>query len=143
MTMIWLFVAIAAIVLEVITVQMVAIWFAPAALVSMVLSLLGVNEVIQIVVFVLISAFLVVFLFGKIRKNIAEKSEKTNIDAIIGADAIAEESFGGDVTGRVKIKDMSWKASCEEPVEKGQKLTVKKIEGVTVICAVKDTAKAQ
>ncbi|MBR4979681.1 MAG: hypothetical protein IKX77_03935, partial [Clostridia bacterium] len=85
MTMIWLFVAIAAIVLEVITVQMVAIWFAPAALVSMVLSLLGVNEVIQIVVFVLISAFLVVVLFGKIRQNIAEKSEKTNIDAIIGA----------------------------------------------------------
>ncbi|MCR5353675.1 MAG: NfeD family protein [Clostridiales bacterium] len=141
MTMIWLFVAIAAIVLEVITVQMVAIWFAPAAIVSLLLSLLGVNEIVQIVVFVVISALLVIFLYGKIRKNIAEKSEKTNIDAIIGADAIAEEDFGGDVTGRVKIKDMSWKASCEENVEKGQKLTVKKIEGVTVVCAVKNTAK--
>ena len=70
MTYIWLGVAILAVIVEAITVQMVAIWFAPAALIAMVSNLLGAPVWLQVMIFVLISALCVAFLYKKLRKNI-------------------------------------------------------------------------
>ena len=72
MVYIWLIVAVLAVVAEAVTVQMVAIWFAPAALVAMLGAIFGAPLALQIVLFVLVSALCVVFLYKKLRKNIAE-----------------------------------------------------------------------
>ena len=72
MVYIWLIVAFLAVVAEAVTVQMVAIWFAPAALVAMLGAIFGAPLALQIVLFVLVSALCVVFLYKKLRKNIAE-----------------------------------------------------------------------
>ena len=101
MVYIWLIVAVLAVVAEAVTVQMVAIWFAPAALIAMLGAIFGAPLALQIVLFVLVSALCVVFLYKKLRKNIAEDCGKTNLDALIGATAKVEtESRSRESAGR-------------------------------------------
>ena len=134
MTYIWLGVAILAVIVEAITVQMVAIWFAPAALIAMVSNLLGAPVWLQVMIFVLISALCVAFLYKKLRKNIHDNCAKTNLDAIIGSTAIVENEIPPQGLGRVKVRGMSWQAYCEEGAKVGEHLIVTAIDGVTLKC---------
>ena len=87
MTYIWLIVVAVSLIVEAMTVQMMAVWFAPAALAAMLVARIGAPIWLQILVFIVMTAICVATLYRKLRKNITEKSEKTNIDAIIGATA--------------------------------------------------------
>lgn len=134
MNYIWFGIMILALVAEALTVQMVAIWFAPSALLALIANLLGAPLWLQITVFILFSAFCVTVLYGKLRKNISNTCEKTNIDAIIGAEAVVEEDIDEGGYGRVKIKGVSWKAQSEVPVSSGEKVKIASIDGVTLKC---------
>ncbi len=134
MNFIWLGIIILALIAEALTVQMVAIWFAPAALLALISNLLGAPLGVQISVFIAFAAFCVTVLYGKLRKNIKNTCEKTNIDAIIGAVAIVEEDIDNSGNGRVKIKGVSWKAQSDTPVSVGEKVKVISIDGVTLKC---------
>ena len=81
---IWLGIAIASLILEVATSGLATIWFVPSALVSMVLALFKVPVSIQIASFIVLSALMIVLFYKKLKENIEKKSEKTNIDALIG-----------------------------------------------------------
>ncbi len=130
----WLIVAVLAVIAEACTAQLVAIWFAPAALVALVASWCGMPVVGQVILFVAVSALLIVFLYRKLRRNIADKCEKTNLDALVGAKAKVEEAIPADGYGRVKIRGVSWKAYCKEAADVGETLNVESIDGVTLIC---------
>lgn len=134
MIYIWLVVAISAIIVEAATVQMVAIWFAPAALVAMVSAIFGVPLVVQIALFVAVAALCVAFLYKKLRKNIADDCGKTNLDAIIGMTAKVETEIPADGVGRVTVKGISWQAACPGGAPVGAHVRVLSIDGVTLIC---------
>lgn len=134
MVYIWLIVAVLAVVAEAVTVQMVAIWFAPAALVAMLGAIFGAPLALQIVLFVLVSALCVVFLYKKLRKNIAEDCVKTNLDALIGATAKVETEIPQDGVGRVTVKGISWQAACPGGAPKDAHVRVLSIDGVTLNC---------
>mgnify|MGYP000848714034 FL=1 len=134
MVYIWLIVAVLAVVAEAVTVQMVAIWFAPAALVAMLGAIFGAPLALQIVLFVLVSALCVVFLYKKLRKNIAEDCGKTNLDALIGASAKVETEIPQDGVGRVTVKGISWQAACPDGAPKDAHVRVLSIDGVTLNC---------
>lgn len=57
MVYVWLIVAVLAVIAEALTVQMVAIWFAPAALVAMVSAIFGAPLMVQLVLFVALRHF--------------------------------------------------------------------------------------
>ena len=134
MSYIWLGVMIFSLVAEALTVQMIAIWFAPAALVSLIAHLLGAPIWLQIVLFIAVAAICVAALYKKLRKNIGEKSEKTNIDALIGEIGFVEEAIPLYHNGRIKVRGMSWKAVSDEPLEIGDMVRVLAVNGVTVKC---------
>lgn len=134
MTYIWLIVVALSLIVEAMTVQMMAVWFAPAGLVSMLLAWAGAPVWSQIIVFIAVAAICVATLYRKLRKNITEKSEKTNIDAIIGATAIVEEDILKFQTGRVKIKGISWLAASDTEIKAGSRVKVLSIDGVTLKC---------
>lgn len=134
MSYIWLGIMILAIVAEALSVQMIAIWFAPAALVSLVADLLGSPLWLQIVLFIAVAAVCVATLYRKLKKNIKEKSEKTNIDALIGEIGFVEEQIPVYHHGRIKVKGMSWKAVSDEALEAGEMVRVLEVNGVTVKC---------
>ena len=133
-SVVWLAVAVIAVFAEVMTSGLVAIWFAPAALVAMVLALVNAPLWLQIAAFVIIAGVLAALLYEKVHKSIRAHSEKTNLDAIIGSQVTVEEPIEAGGFGRVTVKGVSWKATCPTAAAKGDKVTVEKIDGVVLIC---------
>lgn len=131
----WLIVAVLSVIFEAITVQMAAIWFAPAALIAMLCAIPGAPLWLQIVVFFVVAALCFCFLYRRLRKNIAEKCEKTNLDAIIGLSATVEKAIPHDGCGRVLVKGISWQAVCPGGAEIGEKVCIQSIDGVTLTCS--------
>ncbi len=138
----WLAIFVIALVIEGCTNALIAVWFAPSALVSLVLALLNVNFTVQMIVFILLSAVLLLVFYKKIKENIQKKGVKTNTDAIIGKNAVVEEQINPGTVGRVKVGGISWSAFCpgeKEPIQQGKIVTVKGIEGVKLICELENT----
>jgi membrane protein implicated in regulation of membrane protease activity len=138
---IWLAVLALSIVIEIMTEQFVCIWFAPAALISLILNLLKAGPVWQIVVFVAITVVGIIFFRDMLLKKLNSSDQKTNIDAIIGEKCIVTEridNFAG--CGQAKVKGQIWSArgAHEDDVfETGEILTIVAIEGVKLICVKK------
>ncbi len=131
---IWLIVAVLAVVAEAMTVQMIAIWFAPAALAALALSACGASLAAQILTFIVVAAVCVATLYKKLRKSIKDKCEKTNLDAVVGAVAVVEEDIPAHGHGRVKLKGISWQATSKTDITAGSRVKVLGIDGVTLSC---------
>ncbi len=135
---IWVVVIIASIVVESMTSQLVAIWFMPAALVSLIVAIFTDNLTIQLIVFAVISVVSIVFARKVVAKFLFKKPyEPTNTDLIIGKTAIVSEEIDNDMQkGEVKIAGKLWSARSQDGsiIEKDTKVTVVKIEGVKIIC---------
>ena len=137
MPFVWIAIMVAAVVIEVLTPgTLVAIWFLPSALISMILALFEVPVFVQIPVFLVLS-LLAVFLARPylVRPG---KNSATNIDAIIGQKGIVIEKIeniaGG---GQVKVHGQYWSArsvSDECEYEEGDVVEIVAVEGVKLIC---------
>ncbi len=133
----WLIVFAAALFIEGATNALIAVWFAPSALLCMLLALMDVHIGVQISVFVILSVLLMLLFYKKLRDNIASKSEKTNIDALIGKTAVVEEDIEPLGVGRVKVGGISWSAYIApdaKTVTKGEYVIIKEINGVKLLC---------
>lgn len=140
MTIIWAVTFIAALWIEAETAELVAIWFTPAALVSLTLSFCKVEWWIQCMVFVALSAVLLVFAKTVLKKHLQKhlKHEKTDTDLLIGEIAVVTERIdNNEMTGAVKIQGKEWSArmadDCES-AEVGEFVEVLSISGVKLIC---------
>ncbi len=140
MTVVWAAIFVAAILIESQTAEMVAIWFIPGAVVSLILSLCGVPVWIQAIVFVVMSAILLVLAFKFFRRLILKGSgnSKTDTDLLIGRQArVVEDIVNADMKGSVKIDGKIWTArmaSDEDTAAAGEFVTVECISGVKLIC---------
>ena len=134
----WIGVIVLAIVVEVVTDQLVSIWFVPSAIVATILDFAGVGIVWQVLVFLLISAIGVVFSKIFLPKIAPSGKVKTNIDAIIGERCVVTEKIDNYAgCGQVKVKGQIWSArgvDDDDVFEAGDVLHVVAIEGVKVIC---------
>lgn len=135
---IWIAVIVLAVVVEVLTEQLVSIWFVPSAIISTVLDFLGVGIVWQVFAFLLASGvgiILAKIILSRIRPSV---NTKTNIDAIIGERCIVTEkidNFRG--CGQVRVGSQIWSArgaSEDDSFEVGEILNIVAIEGVKLIC---------
>ena len=134
----WLGIIILAIFCEAQTAALVAIWFMPAALVSMILSFFDVYLWVQVLVFFFISIASII-LFKKIfnKKLKVTEETKTNVDAIIGKKCIVVEEISNiHGKGAVKLGAQVWRARSNDDsvIEEGSIVTVESISGVKLIC---------
>ena len=134
----WIAVIVLAIVVEVLTDQLVSIWFVPGAIVATILDFAGVDIVWQIMVFLVLSAvgiFLAKIFLTKLRKK---GDTRTNIDAIIGERCVVTEridNYAGCGQARVGGQIWSARGAHENDVfEVGEVLDIVAIEGVKLIC---------
>ena len=134
----WMAVLVAAVVLESVTMNLVAIWFVPGALLSLVLAACKVPFGWQALVFVLVSgAFLALSrtIFRKLifRKGVA----KTDLDLIIGQKVpVTEEINNLAGQGAVSIRAIRWSARAAadgEIIPVGTTVRVVSIEGAKVL----------
>ena len=136
MLYVWIAVLVAAVVVEALTNDFVAIWFFPAAIVSMILSLFDVTPWVQLLVFLLVGLVLVVATRPLCRKFLTVEREKTNADALVGKTCVVTEEIRNiDGMGEVKIGGLCWSARSADGrvIAVGEQVTVKEIQGVKLI----------
>ena len=136
MTLFWTIFLIAMIIVEAATAQFVSIWFAGGALGGLIASMFDLNIWLQIAVFIVVTALLLIFTKPFTDKLHKSTNEKTNADALIGKSAIVTDTISNiEAVGTVKIGGMTWSARSEDDsiIEKGKVVTIKKIDGVKLI----------
>lgn len=136
----WFGIFVLTIVVESQTADLVSIWFAPGAFVSLVLSFLSVQFWVQFGVFVGLTVLGLILSFAWIRPAMKKRHKvvKTNADALEGKQAFVEEDIQNAVpTGVVKINGQLWTARMEDPAAsaaKGDWVEIVRVEGAKLIC---------
>ena len=136
MVWIWLAAAIIFIIIEAVTVGLTTIWFAAGALVALILALIKVGVGVQVAVFLILSLVLLATTRKIFVNKLKTGSEKTNVDALVGEEAVVLEDITPFNTGLVKVKGQNWTAIAADKdasILKGSTVTIKAIEGVKLI----------
>lgn len=135
MVIIWGIVLIGAVLLEVFTEQFVSIWFAFAALVSIILAGLGTPVWAQMMVFIAVTAILLIAT-RPIVKRLRGNYVRTNADMNVGKTAVVTESVNNNLSkGRAVIDGVYWKAVSEDgsEIEEGSAVVIKAVDGAKLI----------
>ena len=135
---VWLGVVVVATVVELLTLDMTSIWFAFSGIVALILSAFdSINWIIQLVVFVVLSAVLIIGLRPICRKFfLRHMNEKTNSDSLIGKHVYMLSTAKFGQMGSVKIADVVWSAipdKEEETIEEGTIVEILAINGNKLI----------
>ena len=129
----WLIGAAAFAVIEACTLGLVCIWFAGGAVVASIAAMLGASTLVQVIVFLVVSVILLIITKPIVSKKLNSKTEKTNVDAIIGMEGIVEAEISQYKSGQVRADGKIWTATCENGIiEKGDVVIIKSIKGVTI-----------
>lgn len=135
LAIVWFALLVLFVAMEAATVTLVSSWFAGGALAAMIVSLLGGELWLQAVVFVTVSAVLLISLRPLVRKYLKPKLVKTNVDAVIGTQGLVTEAIDNvEATGQVKLGAMEWTArsTTGHPIAKDTLVQADRIEGVKV-----------
>lgn len=131
----WIAVGIVFLIIEVLTTALVSIWFVPAAIVTCLVSLFVDNLILQITVFVVLSAIFMVICRKIYNKHIKKKVDDVDQnEKLVGKIVKVTEETNG-VSGRILAGDIYWKAVSEdgETIQKGETAIVKSVSGTTLI----------
>ena len=130
---IWLVLMVIFLVLEAVTVVTVSLWFAVGALVALLVSLIGLELWVQIVLFFIVSAVLLACLRPMVQRHFNPKLSRTNVDALIGSKGYVTADIDNiSAAGQVKLGGMEWSARSANglPIPAGTLVKVSYIEGV-------------
>ncbi len=133
----WLIVIVACIVVEIMTLGLTSIWFAGGALAAFIAALLSAPIWLQIILFVVIAAVMLLFTRPFAVKFINKDAAKTNYESMVGrVGEVVEQIDNLRATGCVRVAGQEWtaRAAAEmEVIPVGSKVVVQKIEGVKLI----------
>ncbi len=137
--LVWFVIFIGLIVLEILTADVLTVWFMPGALICVILASLDIGVPIQIAVFFLLSGIMLVLSKTVFKKYLVKgKKEKTNIDLIIGEIGIVTEDIDNvEAKGAVKVHFQLWTARSADSavlIKAGERVKIKAVEGVKLIC---------
>ncbi len=129
----WLIVIFGFLLIESLTMNLVTIWFAFGALCSFVSSYFTNNLILQLIIFIVMTTLSLIFTKPIFDKYVKKKSEKTNLDMIIGKIGIAKTDIEPLKKGRVYICGKEWMAVSDEKIKKDEKVEALRIEGAKII----------
>ena len=134
---IWLGIAVIFGIIEIATVQLTTVWFALGAVVCMLLSFLGVkNIILQLFVFAVVSVVTLVATRPFVKKLTQSRKQPTNADANIGKQAVVTQTIDNVAgTGAAKLSGLDWSAKSADGtvIPQGTLVTVRAIEGVKLV----------
>lgn len=129
----WLIIIILLTILEVVTINLVSIWFIASALISLILSFFMDSFYIEFGVFVLLGLILMLLTRPLILKKMNKKDTKTNLDRVIGMEGVVTEEITKLNPGEVKVDGKKWTAISSKKIEVGETIIVDAIDGVKLI----------
>lgn len=126
----WLAVILICAFLEVITVNLVTIWFIASGIVALIASIFIDSLLIQFAIFVLLGIFLLVTTRKPLQRMVNVRREHTNLDRIYGMNGVVTEEISKNKTGAVKVDGKLWSAVSDEDIPVGSVVKVLEINSV-------------
>ena len=136
MTWIWCGVMLLALIIEVVTVgNLVTIWFSIGGLLALICTLLNASLPVQIIVFAVVSATLIILVRPLATKLLRGEVQATNADRIINQHVRLTKAITESSWGELHFNGTTWSAVSLDgnPINEGVLVTVLAIEGAKVI----------
>ena len=137
MTIFWLVILIACIVIEAMTMSLTTVWFAGGALVALFVAVLNGPIALQIVLFVLVSLLLLFFTRPIAVKYFNKDRVKTNVESLVGKSAIVTADIDNiQGVGQAVVNGQEWSArSCDDDmrISVGTVVEIVAINGVKLL----------
>ena len=133
MAIYWFVTFIILLIIEIVTINLVSIWFAIGAIASMINSIF-----IQLIVFIIVSLISLLITKPIIKKIKSKEIIPTNLDRVIGKSAIVTKEIKKDKYGEVKVLGSIWTACSDADIDLGEKVKVLSIEGVKLIVKIEE-----
>ena len=136
MAMFWMVAMWVFVIVEVISPNLVSLWFAVGSVAALIAANYSFKIQWQMVIFLIVSLILLSLLRPIYIKYIKVKNIKTNVDALIGEVGFVTADINNvEGKGLVKVKGQIWSARSqdEEIISSGAKIKILKIEGVKLI----------
>ena len=111
------------------------LWFGIGAIAALICHFFGVGEVLQIVIFAIVSIVCIVASRPLAKKYLRGNTVKTNLDRMIGKHCLVTETITADQKGEVKVMGNLWSATSlnNETIQIGDYAEVISIEGSHVV----------
>ncbi len=137
-TLFWVLIMVIATIGELLTMAFYSIWFVAGAFIALIAKWLGVSFVGQFYIFIISSTILILMseFILKRKLKILKSPHKTNIDALIGKEAIVTEEINNkEMTGEVEVAGKKWTAVSEDGsiIPARETVIIKKVDGVKLI----------
>lgn len=130
---VWLVLMVVFLEAEASTVSMVSLWFAAGALIALLTALAGGPAWLQTLLFLAVSAGLLLALRPLVKKYLSPKLTATNVDSVVGSTGLVTAAIDNvSAVGQVKLGAMEWTArsTSGQPIPAGTLVKVDRIEGV-------------
>ncbi len=129
----WFIAFVILLVIELVTVNLVTIWFAIGAVAAIIATIFTDSVLIQSIVFVVVSVIALLITKPLIKKFKGFEVEPTNSDRVIGKIGEVTQKIGKNKYGEVKVYGNTWTASSKQVINVGERVKVLSIDGVKLV----------
>ncbi|MBR5369752.1 MAG: NfeD family protein [Bacilli bacterium] len=129
----WFIAFVILLLIELVTVNLVTIWFAIGAIAAIITTIFTDSILIQSIVFVVVSVIALLITKPLIKKFKKFEVEPTNSDRVIGKVGDVTKKIDKNKYGEVKVYGNTWTASSKDVIEVGERVKVLSIDGVKLI----------
>lgn len=125
--MFWVIVILLLAIIEVMTINLVTIWYVASAIITLIASFFIDSFEIEFAIFVILGTIFLITTKKTLDKLVKEKHEKTNLDRIVGMEGIVTEDISKNKIGAVKVDGKEWSATSNKKINKGEVVKVLEI----------------
>ncbi|MDO4323703.1 MAG: NfeD family protein [Lachnospiraceae bacterium] len=134
---VWLVILVVLLAVEAVTLGLTTIWFAGGALAAFGMAIAGMEVLLQIIVFCVVSVLLLVITRPAAVRWLNREHVKTNAESLIGETAVVTEAIDNLAsTGQARVKGQYWTARTpkdNQKIDTGKTVKIKEISGVKLI----------
>ena len=129
----WFIAFVILLIIELVTVNLVTIWFAIGAVAAIITTIFTDSILIQSIVFVVVSVIALLITKPLIKKFKKFEVEPTNSDRVIGKVGDVTKKIEKNKYGEVKVYGNTWTASSKQVINVGERVKVLAIDGVKLV----------
>lgn len=130
---VWIAIFIIALVIEILTTELVSIWFSLGAIPSVFMAAFDVDLKYQILVYAIVSAVLFCLSKFLIKRKLKMRDSATNADSLLGTEILVLKSCDSQQNGEGKVRDVVWTVKSKSKINEGEYAIIKEIKGNTLI----------
>ena len=119
--------------IELITINLVTVWFVASAIVAWILSFFDISFAVQFAVFVVLGIVLLITTRKQLTKWLNKTKHKTNLDRVLEMTGVVTKEISKNENGEVKVDGKRWTAVSDNPINEGATVKILRIDGVKLV----------